>query len=365
MLYQLSHVRKDSTAPVRRRRASPDCTRPPTKTSNAKAHQAIRRPRCHDDRVSLDDRPDPRAPDPRRPTAAEWLAAPTPGRQPSTWCVLGVPRFTGSTAALGAHATPAAVRRVAGRPDHVGAVARASTWRGCWSLDRGDVADPDGDEGEWRVRMAAATAATTAKVVLGLGGDASVTPPLVDGGLRRLDRDDRRGAGRARSTTCGRAGPAPAPPAGCSSSACRRSGIVQVGLADWAESPSYDGEAATLGIRTFPARHGRRARHGGGHGRRARPRRRRRRQGLRRTSTSGSPTRPPLPAAVARCRAGCSADAVRDVAYAAGRRPAGRGGHPRRGRPEPGPGRSHRTAGRAVPARGRRRPGRRNGQPTR
>ncbi|BEP16121.1 formimidoylglutamase [Acidothermaceae bacterium B102] len=201
--------------------------------------------------MSLDDRTDPRAPDPRRPTAAEWLAAPTPAGSHDL-VVVGVPRFTGSVAPSGAHAAPAAVRRsLAGLTTY--APSRGVGVGGVLVLDRGDVPDADGEEGEWRVRMAASTAATTAKVVLGLGGDSSVTPPLVDAVcgatiettgvvLVSPQYDLRPGRTSASTTrwllelgvTAGR--------------------IVQVGLADWAESASYVGEARELGIRTFPGR---------------------------------------------------------------------------------------------------------------
>jgi formiminoglutamase len=119
-------------------------------------------------------------------------------------------------------------------------------------LDRGDVPDPDGEEGEWRVRMAASTAATAATVVLGLGGDSSVTPPLVDavcgatiettGVVLVSPQYDLRPGRTSASTT--RWLLELGVPAGR---------IVQVGLADWAESASYVGEARELGIRTFPA----------------------------------------------------------------------------------------------------------------
>jgi formiminoglutamase len=201
-------------------------------------------------RVSLDDRADPRAPDPRRPTAAEWLAAPTPAGSHDL-VLLGVPRFTGSIAPSGAHAAPAAVRRsLAGLTTY--APSRGVGVGGVLVLDRGDVPDPDGEEGEWRVRMAASTAATTGKVVLGLGGDASATPPLVDAVCG------------ATITTTGVVLVSPQydlRPGKTSASSARwllelgvpAQRIVQVGLADWADSASYVGEARELGLRTFPA----------------------------------------------------------------------------------------------------------------
>jgi formiminoglutamase len=200
--------------------------------------------------VSLEDRTDPRATDPRRPTAAEWLAAPTPAGSHDL-VLLGVPRFTGSTTPSGAHAAPAAIRRsLAGLTTY--APSRGVGVSGVLVLDRGDVADPDGDEGEWRVRMAASTAATTGKVVLGLGGDSSATPPLVDavcgasiettGVVLVSPQYDLRPGRTSASTT-----------RWLLELGVPAQRVVQVGLADWAESASYVGEARELGLRTFPA----------------------------------------------------------------------------------------------------------------
>lgn len=200
--------------------------------------------------MTLDAPTGPRAPDPRRPTAADWLAAPTPAGDQDL-VVLGVPRFAASTEKSGAHAAPAAVRR---------ALAGLTTYAGGRSLDvgflrvldRGDVPDPDGDEGEWRVRMAAATAASSARVVLGLGGDATVTPPLVDAVCgAEISRTGVVLVGPQYDLRPGRT----------SASAARWllelglpvERLVQVGLADWADSASYVGEARDLGVRTFPA----------------------------------------------------------------------------------------------------------------
>src|SRR4051794_37876507 len=68
--------------------------------------------------------------DPRWPTAAQWLAA-GPGERNVDVAVLGVPAFATSISPTGAHATPAAVRRM---------LDRYSTW--CASR-RVDLADPE------------------------------------------------------------------------------------------------------------------------------------------------------------------------------------------------------------------------------
>ena len=200
--------------------------------------------------MSIDDRGNPRAADPRRPTAADWLAAPTPAGEQDL-VVLGVPRFAGSTAPSSAHATPAAVRRaLTGLTTY--APSRGLDIAFLRVLDRGDVADPDGEEGEWRVRMATATAASSARLVLAVGGDASVTPPVVDGVCgANIDRTGVVLVGPAYDLRPGRT----------SASAARwllelgvpADRIIQVGLADWADSASYVGEARELGLRAFPA----------------------------------------------------------------------------------------------------------------
>jgi formiminoglutamase len=247
MLYQLSHVRKELHAALRRRRATADSTRRATETSNPKG---IRETSCDHRRVSLDERTDPRAPDPRRPTAAEWLAAPTPAGSHDL-VLLGVPRFTGSTAASGAHAAPTAIRRALNGLTTF-APSRGVGVGGVLVLDRGDVVEPDGEEGEWRVRMAAATAAATATVVLGLGGDSSATPPLVDavcgaslettGVVLVSPQYDLRPGRTSASTT-----------RWLLELGVSAQRVVPVGLAVRAVSASYVGEARELGLRTFSA----------------------------------------------------------------------------------------------------------------
>ena len=185
--------------------------------------------------------------DPRWPRASDWLAAgPPPGREPDL-AVLGVPTFATSISPTGAHKTPQAVRR---------ALAKYSTW--CASRhvdvgslaawDAGDVEDPDAEvEGEFRVRARAQTAAAKAQLVVALGGDNSLTYPVCAGafgdrlgdvGLVTLDahhdiRDGRSNGSPVRNLLDAGLDP---------------SRVVQVGIADWANSKSYADEAAARGI---------------------------------------------------------------------------------------------------------------------
>src|SRR5690242_13468669 len=118
--------------------------------------------------------------DARWPTAAQWLAAGSPDR-PADLAVLGVPTHRTSISPTGADQTPDAVRR------HLG---RLSTWSVSRHLDLGpltaadygNVNDPDeAGAGEQRTRQAAAAAATSAKLLVALGGDNSATYAVMAG----------------------------------------------------------------------------------------------------------------------------------------------------------------------------------------
>jgi formiminoglutamase len=186
-------------------------------------------------------------PDRRWPKASEWLAA-GPGDRSVDLAVLGVPTFATSISPTGAHATPAAVRR---------ALARYSTWSDSRRLelgdllapwDRGDVEDPDVPvEGEWRVRTAARTAAVKARLVVAIGGDNSLTYPVMAGafgddlsraGLVTLDAHHDLREGRSNGT----------PVRNLIEAGLPGEHIVQIGIADWANSNSYGAEAHARGI---------------------------------------------------------------------------------------------------------------------
>ena len=184
--------------------------------------------------------------DPRWPRAGDWLAA-GPGKGTPDIAILGVPTFGTSLSKTGAHATPAAVRR---------ALARFSTW--CASRrvdvgdlspwDMGDVDDPDVPvEGEWRVRQAARTGAVKSRLLIALGGDNSATYPVMAGafemgleraGLVTLDAHHDLREGRSNGT----------PVRDLVEAGLSAERVVQVGIADWANSKSYADEAAAIGI---------------------------------------------------------------------------------------------------------------------
>jgi formiminoglutamase len=186
-------------------------------------------------------------PDPRWPRASEWLAA-GPGERPVDLAILGVPTFATSLTTTGAHATPAAVRR---------ALARYSTWSASRRIDlaetlapwdRGDVEDPDvAVEGEWRARTAASTAVAKSRLLVALGGDNSLTYPVMAGafgddlpraGLVTLDAHHDLREGRSNGT----------PVRDLIEAGLPGEHVVQVGIADWANSRSYATEAHARGI---------------------------------------------------------------------------------------------------------------------
>ena len=108
--------------------------------------------------------------------AAEWLASATPA--PADLAVLGAPLGRASISPSRAWTTPAALRT---------ALSRFSTWDGDHGIDleglrvhdlgdiEGDEHDPDCLAAHERLRLAAASARTTARCVAVIGGDNSTT----------------------------------------------------------------------------------------------------------------------------------------------------------------------------------------------
>jgi formiminoglutamase len=185
--------------------------------------------------------------DRRWPRASDWLAA-GPGERPVDLAVLGVPAFATSLSQTGAHATPSAVRRVLGMRSTWCASRRIDLAEMIAPWDRGDVADPDVPvEGEWRVRTAAQTAAAKARLVVAIGGDNSLSYPVMAGafgddlpraGLVTLDAHHDLRDGRSNGT----------PVRDLIEAGLPGEQIVQVGIADWADSRSYATEAHARGV---------------------------------------------------------------------------------------------------------------------
>jgi formiminoglutamase len=175
--------------------------------------------------------------DPRWPRAGDW---PAPGERSVDLALLGIPTYSTSLSATHANETPAAVRAAL-------RYYSAFTDRplGLTFADYGDAPDPDGDEDIAAALVARALAASRLAVIL--GGDNAATVPAALGafgdrvataGLVTLDahhdlRDGRsNGSPVRRLIEAGLAG----------------ARIVQVGIADFANSADYAARAADFGI---------------------------------------------------------------------------------------------------------------------
>ncbi|MCB0915556.1 MAG: arginase family protein [Actinobacteria bacterium] len=174
--------------------------------------------------------------DPLWPRAGSW---PTPGRARAHVGILGVPTHLTSLSPTGAHTTPAAVR---------GALNRYSTWSyavdrdltGLRAVDLGDVRQPDGPAGE--VRTQEAVGSWTGDLLIAIGGDNSLTYPVAVGmgatGVVTLDAHHDLRDGSSNGSPIRRLLDAGLPG--------RR--VVQVGLADFANSAAYVERARAAGI---------------------------------------------------------------------------------------------------------------------
>lgn len=183
--------------------------------------------------------------DPLWPRAGAWPSfADASADGPLDLTLLGIPTWRTSLSPTGAHATPAAVRDALRRYSaHVpGLEVEALRF-----ADAGDVSEPDGAEGEARATAAMRAATAASRVTVAVGGDNSLTVPAALGafadevptaGLITLDahHDLRDGASNGspvrRLVEAGLDG--------------RR--IVQIGIADFANSAAYSLRAAEYGI---------------------------------------------------------------------------------------------------------------------
>ncbi|MFS0866917.1 arginase family protein [Microbacterium sp. 179-B 1A2 NHS] len=181
--------------------------------------------------------------DPRWPRAGDW---PAPEGAVDA-VLLGLPAFRTSLSPTGAHATPAAIREALRRfsstvllpePTDLAEVLRIA--------DAGDVDDPDGPDGEARVQHRVAELRRDAGLVVALGGDNSITYGAARGaaatGLVTVDahldlRDGVSNGSPVRRLVEGGLDPR-----------C----IVQIGIADFANSAVYARRAAALGITVIP-----------------------------------------------------------------------------------------------------------------
>lgn len=184
--------------------------------------------------------------DPLWPRAAAWLrpAGDTPPE--GDLALLGVPAYRSSITPTGANATPTAVRDAL---LHYSTYS-ASTGTDITTLrafDLGDVTDPDGPDGEARVSAIAESAAERFSLLLALGGDNSITFPLMRGiargalagwGLITLDAHHDLRDGETNGSPVRRLIEAGVPGAH----------VVQIGIADFSNSTAYAARARDLGI---------------------------------------------------------------------------------------------------------------------
>lgn len=179
------------------------------------------------------------------PRAATWLQSNSANPDIA---VFGVPAHKTSISKTGAHKTPAAIRK---------ALLRYSTYNATRRLDiatlkasdLGDVKSPDSLEGEQRTSAMASVAAKS-RLAVALGGDNSITfavargvfgTDLSNAGLITLDahHDLRDGISNG------------SPVRRLIESGLNPKRIVQIGIADFSNSPAYAQRAQELGIRVI------------------------------------------------------------------------------------------------------------------
>ena len=165
--------------------------------------------------------------------------------------LLGVPTWRTSLSPTGAHTTPAAVREALRRysPTLMGPpiVDLNEVLR---IADAGDVHEPDGDEGVARAIARVAELSAASRLLIALGGDNSLTYPVALGagatGLITIDAHFDLRDGVSNGSPVRRL--VEDAPAGTAIDPRR---IVQIGIADFANSAAYAQRAADWGIRVI------------------------------------------------------------------------------------------------------------------
>ena len=196
------------------------------------------------------------------PRAANWLAQGTEQNRKAVEAgessigdfavdlgVVGVPAHLTSISATGANTTPAAVRE---------ALKRYSTWS--WqhgtdigrlkAFDFGDSVNPDSSEGESHTSALTSFATDAARLTVVVGGDNSVTfaamrgaaPDLSRAALITLDAHHDLRDGVSNGSPVRRLVEAGLP----------GTRVVQIGIADFSNSPEYAERARELGVTVIP-----------------------------------------------------------------------------------------------------------------
>lgn len=155
--------------------------------------------------------------------------------------LLGVPAHATSLSPTGADATPAAIREALQRysPSLISPVTDLGTLR---INDAGDIDEPDTDEGEARTRAKVAELTARSTLTIALGGDNSLTYAVAQGAgaeaLITLDAHFDLRDGRSNGSPVQR----------LISDGLDPSRIVQIGIADFANSAAYAQRAKDYGI---------------------------------------------------------------------------------------------------------------------
>lgn len=186
--------------------------------------------------------------DAKWPRASGWLQP--AGTSKADLAVFGVLAHQTSISPTNAHQTPAAIRQ---------ALQRYSLWswqhgvdlRLITAVDFGDSAEPDSEAGEARTAKLAGVAQSASRLAIALGGDNSVTyasmlgtfdGDLRDAGLITIDAHHDLRDGVSNGSPVRRLVEAGLNP--------KR--VVQIGIADFSNSPQYAALAADLGITVIP-----------------------------------------------------------------------------------------------------------------
>ncbi|MBP3978876.1 arginase family protein [Microbacterium sp. BLY] len=170
--------------------------------------------------------------------------------------LLGVPTWRTSLSPTGAHATPAAIRAALPRygttvlgpsPVDLDEVLRIA--------DAGDVSEPDGEAGEAEAIARVRGLAEASALVIALGGDNSLTYPVALGaratGLITIDAHFDLRDGVSNGTPVRRLVEDDPVAASVPTARIDPARIVQIGLADFANSAAYARRAADWGIRVI------------------------------------------------------------------------------------------------------------------
>ena len=181
--------------------------------------------------------------DPRWPRAASLLQRDLGSADVA---IVGIPTYATSISPTQAHTTPPAIRQALTR---FSTYASGSDVSSLNIVDIGDVVDPDGPEGE--ARVAERVSSCAAELLIGLGGDNSLTYAMAKArwgsamgtaGLVTLDAHHDVRDGISNGSPVRRLIEAGLDPVR----------IAQIGIADFANSPQYAQDVHAWGITVIP-----------------------------------------------------------------------------------------------------------------